>query len=322
MNCPRCAKPNDAAAAYCMNCGTQLPQATPAADVLSGTSMSPVNSMQEQLRRRAIIVYSLVAVAAAIGAIFVTKSAGLWGANGSVRESNSLEANGSLPNSKVLEASGSLPNAVTARSGNASGAVTGSQAVAPEKMPQDVYEWLKHLEKCEAKKVEISGNQIAEVSVLMQKISVLGAGMGLMDPYDQSSESKTDADPSTYTKGKIADLRPDWVELYKFYRSVPPPPECVPIAEDFDKSLSEIPGMMGDLGDVLNSVQANPADALKQLKKLQNSSYSDIDRYFSRCDEKVNQICDKYHMHKWFNIKSDVMAGGVLGKLYAPTGGG
>ncbi len=324
MNCPQCAKAISANQAYCMHCGTQIPQTTPSAVVTAGTSSSPVAmavAMQDQARKRALGLSAIVAIAFLLGGAYLTRAAGLWGASASQTDNKALQANGSLPNSRVLAASGSVPNAMTVKTASTGPAVMQQNAEAPEKMPQDVLDWLKHLEKCEAKKVSISGDQIAEVTVLMQKISVLGAGMGLMDPYDQSSDEKGDLEPSGYAKGKIMDLRPQWSALYKFYRSYPPPAECIPIANDFDKAMSEIPGMMGDLGDVLNHVQANPSDALKDMKKLQNTSYGDIDRYFSRCDEKVNQICDKYHMHKWFNIKSDVMAGGVLGKQSLPSGG-
>jgi hypothetical protein len=199
-----------------------------------------------------------------------------------------------------------------------------AEAPPNTKMPEDVYEWLKHLQKCEEKKVEISGDQAAEVTVWMQKNSALGAGMGMMDPYDQASGEGEDKAPGSYTKGKVLDLRPQWEDLATFFHSVPPPAECAPIADDFDRAISQIPAMMGDLGDILNSADTDPQGALQKVKKMQNGSYGEIDRYFLRCDEKVTGICGKYNMTKWFNIKGDVMAGGMMGKFGTnlPTTGG
>ena len=91
-------------------------------------------------------------------------------------------------------------------------------------------------------------------------------------------------------------------------------PRARPIADDFNQALGEIPGMMGDIGDILNTADSDPTSALQKMRKLQSSSYGDIDRYFLRCDQKVGAICEKYNKHKWFNIKADVAGGGLLGK--------
>jgi hypothetical protein len=186
-------------------------------------------------------------------------------------------------------------------------------ATAPLGMPADVLAYLRHLEKCENAKVEISGDQSAEVKVLMTKMQALGAGMGMMNPYDQSGDDK-DVEPADYAKGKILDFRPRWQRLLDYFRSVRPPRECEQLAYDFDRATGEVPGMMGDLSDILNG-QLDPAAALKKLEKFQNSSYSEIDRYYGRADEKLGQICQKYNTSKWFNIKTDVGGGSLLSKM-------
>lgn len=325
MNCPRCGKPIPANAAFCMHCGLSMAtvSVTPSASTLSGTAASPVmaRTLEEQMRRRTLVATAAVTFALLLAAIFATKAAGIWGSSGSRTDQKTLIAQGSRPDGAVLHASGSRPSGIMMNGGNRTGSVMSQRATAPEQMPADVYNWLKHLEKCEAQKVALAGDQSAEVTVWMQKNSVLGAGMGMMDPYEQATaDGDNDKDPSTYTKGKILDLRPKWTELYNLFRSYPPPPECKPIADDFDRAIVEVPGMMGDLGDILNQTSANPQESLAKLKKMQNSSYGDIDRYFVRCDGKLGDICAKYHMNKWFNIKGDVMAGGIMGKL--PFGGG
>jgi len=187
-------------------------------------------------------------------------------------------------------------------------------------MPADVEAWLKHLEKCEAMKVTISGDQMAEAMVLMQKMQTLGAGMGLMNPYDQSQGGDEDKDPGTYAKGKVMDFRPRWDQLLQFFNSVPPPEECKPLAADFNRALGEVPGMMGDIGDVLNDVTTDPSAALQKANKIKGGSYGDIDRYFARADQKLSDICAKYEKNKWFNIKADVQGGSPL-SMFGNLGG-
>lgn len=265
-----------------------------------------------QRKKTAVIAAVVAAIVLLGGAVFGMKTFASLRA-GSQTDPNPLLTRKSDGGPNVLQSNGNQPPPVLSR---------GNEIPPPKKMPADVLAWLKHLERCEAQKVIISGDQAAEVSVLMSKMSVLGAGMGMMNPYDQSTDEEGDSEPSGYAKGKILDLRPRWEELITYFNSVPPPDECKPLADDFNRAIGEIPGMMGDLGDLLNGASSDPEAALKLVKKMQNSSYGDVDRYFERCDQKLSAICDKYVTHKWFNVKGDVMAGGMMGKFSNIGGAG
>lgn len=232
-----------------------------------------------------------------------------------------LRFGATAPSVPTVRAQGTAPDPSLMKGGTPPPPVTNLAAEAPPQMPADVYAWLKHLEQCERRKVEISGDQSAEMMVFMQKSSVLGAGMGLMNPYDQSEGGAEDAPPADYTKGKILDLRPRWQELLDFYHSVPPPAECQPLASDFGQAMNEIPGVMGDLGGILNDLANNPEEALKQLNRMKNGSYGNIDRYFARADQKLGAICSKYRTPKWFNIVTDVGTGSMFGKSLGNMGG-
>jgi|GEM_PF-2049124 len=316
MRCPRCGQTVNAAAAQCPHCGQPLRAAAPATTTAANAMLatSALQQAYDQQKRRNLVIGITSAVIALLLVIFL-----------GARASGGLEAGAIGPDGKPLVAKGTLPGQGLAVKGNTGATPLKQLADIPKPltMPEDVFNWLRHLEKCENMKVQIAGDQAAEVSVLMTKMSVLGAGIGLMDPYDQSNETEKDQDPGTYTKGKIEDLRPRWQELQVFFRSVPPPAECQPIADDFDRSLSEIPGMMGDIGTILTGAMTDPQAALAGAKKLQNSSYGDIDRYFARCDQKVSAICQKYTVVKWFSIKGDVLSGGMMGSFGSmlPSGG-
>jgi hypothetical protein len=262
------------------------------------------NAYEEQRKRNLIIGSVLGALALLFAVIMGLRAAGILGANAN------------RPGEKMLRAQGSLPGQVLMAPGNRGARVMQATAEKPRdlRMPQDVYDWLKHLEKCEGIKNQIIGDQYTEMQVFQQKLSALGAGIGLMDPYEQSKENGGDEAPGSYTAGKVKDLRPRWQELIEFFHSKRPPAECQPIADDFDNGLNEIGGELGDITDLLNGADVDPQAMLQSAKKMQNKSY-DIDRYLMKCDKGVGAICNKYNVNKWFNINPDPMAGGVTGKM-------
>jgi len=259
---------------------------------------------QKKKQTQAVIIGGVLAIIAA--AIFGLFASGALRFGATNPQGDALQAKGTPPDPGALQLKATPPDPSLQK--------TATAPPAPAEMPIDVYNWLKHLEECERRKIEISGDQAAEVTVFIQKNSVLGAGMGLMNPYDQSESGDGDKPPAEYTKGKILDLRPRWDDLIQFFYSYPPPAECQPLANDFGQAVNEIPGMMSDLGAILNDLSGNPDKALQSLTKMQNASYDGVDRYFARADEKLSQICTKYNQHKWFNIASDVGSSGILGK--------
>lgn len=263
----------------------------------------------DQQKRKNVMIASVVGGIALLAVLLMgLRAAGLLGASGANPKEKLLTAKGTIPGASLL---------APGRTGNAS-LERGAEKPPELKMPDDVYAWLKHLEKCEAQKIELTGQQIAELNTMKDKMSILGPAMGLMDPYDQSKDNAGDQDPGSFAQGKIKDLRPDWEKLVAFFRSVPPPEECRPLANDFDRALGEIPGQASDIADLMNLVSSDPQAALAKAEKMKGASF-DIDRSFNLADEKLTRICEKYKVNKWFNIKADVSTG-ALGKT-ATMGG-
>jgi hypothetical protein len=274
------------------------PQPSPSG---SATNFASIQNDFDAQRKKNIILGSAIAGVVIVLAAFAGfRAFANLGARGGA-PNPALNARGNTPR-QVLQANSKLPPPVLNK---------GDEQKKPVTMPADIYEWLKHLERCEAMKIEITGDQQAEMMTFMTKLNTLGAGIGLMDPYDQSGDAEGDQGPDTYTKGKILDMRPRWMELITFFNSKKPPAECQPLANDFNQAIGEIPGMAGDIADVLNSVASNPQAALEMLQKSRNKSNGSIDRYFARADEKLTRICKKYETNKWFNIKTDI-GGGML----------
>ena len=195
------------------------------------------------------------------------------------------------------------------------------QGAKRAQMPADVRAWLEHLEKCEKEKARISADQMAEAMVLTQKMQGLGAAMGMLnDQGVLDPGSDENKEPGAYARDKVLNFRPAWDRLVTFFNSYPPPAECRPIASDFNRALSEIPGVMGDLGNLLNTAAQDPTAALKAANGMKNTSATDIDRYFGTADAKLGEICAKYETPKWFSIKTDV--GGSPLAAFGSLGGG
>jgi hypothetical protein len=134
--------------------------------------------------------------------------------------------------------------------------------------------------------------------------------MGLLNPDSEAEDSS----PSDTARASFDQLRPDWAQLVADFQSKAPPAECKPMADDYLRAISEIPGMNSDLAAVLEGASTDPAKALEAAMNLQNKSGGVIDRYLGETDGKVADICRKYETRKWFSIKSDV-GGGLMGKF-------
>lgn len=284
MNCPRCQSPNMTGNAFCGKCGAPLPQ-----EGAQVPTPAPVAAAAPTFAKPSNKPYYYAAGAAVVLAIILLFLSKL-----------NLSKGQTVPGAPVQIAS----------------KVAGSNLEKPEDipagMPQDVTDWLKHLQKIEERKQALTLRQIADMKVFEEMIGALGPHIGETDPFDQTGEQGKA--PADVTKGKFGDLRPDWKQLLEDYRSYPPPAECKSLADTYDSGLNEIPGMIGDLVDVLNETNSDPSKALTKLSEMKNKSYGNIDRSFQESDLKLADICRKYKVQKWFNIKADALGGDFLSK--------
>jgi hypothetical protein len=199
--------------------------------------------------------------------------------------------------------------------------------VERKEMPQDVYDWLKHLEKCEKMKQEIAAHQMDELTVDKNR---MGAAEG-MTPGDvqklSSPEGGVDL-PEGLQKAfsDFANLDQEWTKLKDFFDSKPPPAECVKIGQAYDNALDGILGaigqvksMVGQFGDP-NQAQTDPsaAQTTKDLHDVSRHHVTNVDDQLQLTDDLVGDICKKYDVMKWFKI--DVHGGGM--NPLAGLGGG
>ena len=298
MFCSRCGKPAQSGAAFCMHCGQTLaPQAGQAqpgsTPIMNRPAPAFPVSTKPNAKKNAWIAAG-AALAIVLALFFGLSAAGLLKFGSKEPDLEPLKAQGQQPTIPLLRAEG-------------------TQAPADVKahqiqMPDDVRRWLEHLERIEKRKNELSLRQLTQMAVLAQQMKVLGGAMSLLNGDDE------DAAPSDTAKQHFDELRPEWNQLISDFRSLPPPAECRPIADEFNRAVSEIPGINADLAAILSGAAADPATSLESVMKLQNTSANVIDKNLASSDARIADLCRKYDTRKWFDIKTDV-GGGLMGKF-------
>lgn len=161
--------------------------------------------------------------------------------------------------------------------------------------------------------MDLAGSQIMSLMVSMQEVQgseLTNALTGLLgDPLESDSK---EAPSVTKAKEVVSDVRPQWQELSVFFESKPPPEACKGIAADYDQALRETAATVSDVLDIVNNVGDDPHGAVEKLRGITNNHREHIDKPAARADQGVQQICDQYHVRKWFSIKGDVSGGGLF----------
>lgn len=327
MFCPKCGKPSVAGAAFCMHCGQRYAPTAPApapaqAPMMQGAAPAFPNPAVNSKKTTWIAIGTALAMILAI--FFGLRATGIlqFGAKnpqiealraeGNLTEQELLKAEGNLSGQELLRAEGEDPKIPLLRAEGSPPPPTLNQGAQRIEMPADIRRWLEHLEAIEKRKNDLSMKQLSQMAVLMQQMKVLGGGMGMLN--EEEGGYGGDLGPSETAKGSFDAMRPEWNQLITDFRSFPPPAECKPIADDYNRAINEIPGMNSDLAEILAGVASDPAAALEKVMKIQNTSSNVIDRYLGASDSKVGDICRKYETRKWFDIKTDV-GGGLMGKF-------
>jgi len=194
-------------------------------------------------------------------------------------------------------------------------------AEQPPGMPQAVHDWLEHLRRIEEQKNRLTAEQVSSLKMFGAKFQALGPAAGLLTP---GGDDEDHTNPSQPIVQMTTDMVGPWNKLIKDYQSVPPPPECQKLADEYFAGLNEIPAEMSDVQKLLQNMTQqmssdNPQsgetdankEALKQAQDMQGKSSEDIDSHFTNSDEMLGQVCDQYHTRKWFAITSD-LGGGLL----------
>lgn len=222
----------------------------------------------------------------------------------------------------VTPAGGDLPPAITA-SGLENIPVTVNEEEVKQ-MPPHILDWLKHLERCEKRKVDLTRKELASAGALVQFGSI-----GNIKPGDfNDPEGALDKMPGQSELKATEEFSPGWDELIEFFDSKPAPNECIAARNAYDQHLSEIKWHVDQIRTVFSSLGGDMENVSKmqekieELMKMSETHKGAVDVAGNDTDRQVQLICDKYGVRKWFKIEGNVGGGleGVFGAFKGMIG--
>jgi hypothetical protein len=166
-------------------------------------------------------------------------------------------------------------------------------------MPEDILAWLRHLKRVDLKR-ESMNTQVA---------NELFSLIGQVQPGAFSDEGALRAD--AHRRVGVADSAVSNVdglfkELINEFQSLPPPPECRPIAEHYSRVLLETRKMIGEILESLHSSD------IGRLFGIMGTSYSRVDSNGKNANVLIEALCKKYNTVNEFAVFVDSKSPGVL----------
>lgn len=280
--CPRCGTVLSASAAFCLQCGH------PANGSVSGSRLPKWLPFVTGVLILAGVTWSL----SKAGLIRVGGAAAKnpqLAASGETNESLSL---GGERNGSVLTVPGEGANSALAIGGSQpspSLTVEGQQSppsvYLEAGMPADVYNWLKHLRETERRRFA----------------AIDGAKDPSMEPNVGTAE-KVEAERNRRigeASNTVASASDYFRDLIQFFRSVPPPEECRPIATEYNAALDEILRMTSEIEQGLATMDVD------RLLRLQGQSVNRIDARIRAADDLVDGVCREYGVPNEFRLSPE-----------------
>lgn len=139
---------------------------------------------------------------------------------------------------------------------------------------------------------------------------------GLADPDNTSSSAPAMDDAQRVTREMIK----AWSALKRKFDTYPPPPDCAPIGAAYDNGLAGMADNATKLSDLLGGIsqkseptQADADDAIGHVKGVGSGHIHDVDTELRKTDQLVQDICDKFDVHKWFSIDAHGGSGSMFG---------
>jgi hypothetical protein len=313
LYCSRCDTPIQPGANFCMRCGNPVaktegaPAAAAVATPVPAHVAAPIDQPAFNRARYGpvLAIAGLIAVLFALGLV----------------ASNALQAR--AQNQNTLLSQGTRAPTMVANK------------TLPPGMPGDIHDWLEHLRRIEERKNKLEAEQVADLKMFSAKYEALGPAAGLLSG---TGDDEDNTNPTAPMKQKITDMSGPWKQLIKDYQTVPPPPECQRLADEYFAGLNEIPAQASDIQSIVSSIGDGTSsdssdassstsgdgsgngetptnkDALSKAYAMQGKS-TDIDTHFKNSDQLLGDICDQYNTSKWFSISTDIGGGALSSPL-------
>ena len=281
------------------------------------------------------IVGAVIAAAAALASLH---SVGLLriggGSNGSQLQANAAGPGSHLSSSAsggppILQAPGDGPPPILQAPQDGPPPILQAPAIAPQPnleasvekkaMPQEDLDWLKWLEKIEREKQELTAKEQTQLTTMIASLQgaegLTSQGVqDLSDPDNTSNSAPAMDDAQRVTR----EMMKAWSALKRKFDTNPPPPDCVPIGAAYDNGLEGMADSVQKLSDLLGGIAEKPEptqsdadEAIGNAKGVGRTHIHDVDSELRKTDQLVQDICDRFDVHKWFSIDSTGGSGGM-----------
>ncbi|MBL8086747.1 MAG: zinc ribbon domain-containing protein [Chthonomonas sp.] len=291
--CPQCQSFNAVDAKFCSNCGANL--AGPAATYQTPQVSRPV--MTPTARRAGWPL----AIAVLLGIVAIGfGSAGL------------LKAVFKPSSSGVTQATAQPASGLTQAQAAPESGITKAPAPSRTRMPEDVRQYLLHVEATEKQRRQIALKHLGVVRVKMTELMAGGGLDALKDIMNSDPLGEDPKSPADKLKVDFAAMRSDWRAVLDFLNTKTPPGECQALHDSYDQSVRETGAQILNLLDILDHASSDPASAVSTLEGMKGAS-KDIEQAARKANDEVESICQRYDERAWFSISDDFGGdGGML----------
>lgn len=296
MKCARCSTELPGQAQFCLKCGTPV-AATPAGATVAVTRPTYPAGSSGSFRK-------VAAVAGAVAAVALGFLAWKY-----------------LNGTRVAETSGKAPEGsrLTDRGGRVPGPsrltdTSGTVQPAPPN-PTDVIDYLKFLKEMERERVSLVKKHEGEMKTLVPLVTA-----GNLSAEMQGSEadiSRGHNDTYAMIQKKMDGLTADWDALAAKFRSRPAPQSCLQLQSNYYDALSQTSSAVIKVGRLFANAMGGMAsgdiskvtDIVGQLQSMDGSGMGSpsqaVDTACEKADQELAAVCDRFHIHKDFDIKPD-----------------
>lgn len=149
------------------------------------------------------------------------------------------------------------------------------------RMPDDIRRWLEHLKRVDLRREEANSQLAARYMTLV--VSLMPGMFGDIEEAEADDQKRRAKAQEVFRE--VDDL---FGSIQKDFHSLPPPPVCKPIAEEYGAVLENTRAMVLDLMEAVALVD------MEKALSLQNKSYTRIDARVVTCNALVEALCEKY----------------------------
>lgn len=278
MKCARCSAEVPSHSQFCLRCGTPIHR--PGGPTSGRVATTPITTPRDNNRTALIMIVLLILLAGALG--FLVVKGQLTQKAGPSDSGRLVQKPGRGKRAPMVQVPGEPNNA-------------------------DVEDYLAFLKGIEAKKQKLAKDELASALYTYGNLTKKQA-----DAVNDDKNNGQDFLPGV--KNDMKDFPDQWNSLAALFNQKTPPASCQDLHDNYYDHLGKIQGEFQAVQNAIDKASTDPAGAIRDLTNLQGTASAEADQSAKSADDALDAVCQKYHLHKDFDIKTD--ASGFQGLLH------